>query len=824
MSYVKTIVKVGEQSTLHLRNTKLYRAITIDELKGLCDKLDAEIVIIESISDNEYGAASEFLKHYAESGHKVFFYTNSNDEYTNGLADELDLEVATNNEEMCKLIEVQCGINTRVDISIPTVETGEIDNFGMDGNLDIGLLEQQTDIFVEMPDIKSKESFDNSDLGIEEDEDKTTKVEDNTETKEVSVGDISDTSNTSDEEVSVNKETIIELENTKKELQQTKDRLAELHKVIKAVKDERDTFKLELQSIEEIDIITDAITIDEHNKLVTRAKELEEELSRSANISSEELSKLREQVNSLNDDNSKLELKNDELTRLVDEFKSNHDEDKIAELSSTIDELNSEINRINSEYNKCVDLLAKSNKKNEDITNQVEFERAIRQQLNDLLIATINKAETINVVENELEKSRQENERLIARLGNMTANLNDVVNKYNRLESAFNSKINQAKELMQSELDSIKKENSGLIAKLAVTTSELDNQKRIYSELIVAAGGDELGVRNLASQNTYLQEIVSTLRTKITELQEQKDKAENDKDEVQAKLQDTISRNESLAKQLNMSTGNFFGVPTTGLIHPISYTSSAKVILVTGTGSYGITTTALSIASKLAKSGRVTYIDFDMISAKADSWFKVSPLITGIGGLNPKAEMNSGLGLLVDKGIGFFIPYANSIMKYCELDGNKMNYISGFYSVPDTNKLISTNFEQFINFCGGSSDYTVIDFGRLGATELCNNIVRAFSKIALKTVVVSTNDKFDIRNARIILKKYNIDMENVAWLINLSEDTKMEEGIKKFILPASYYIMPFADDFYGKKKLFENSRTTRGRFEKFLNENILGRL
>ena len=84
----------------------------------------------------------------------------------------------------------------------------------------------------------------------------------------------------------------------------------------------------------------------------------------------------------------------------------------------------------------------------------------------------------------------------------------------------------------------------------------------------------------------------------------------------------------------------------------------------------------------------------------------------------------------------------------------------------------------------------------------------------------STNDRFDIRNARVMIQKIGIDISKVAWLINLSADTKLDDTSKKMIHPAKLAFMPFIDYFYGEKKTFMNDRSSRGKFERFLESAV----
>jgi MinD-like ATPase involved in chromosome partitioning or flagellar assembly len=254
-------------------------------------------------------------------------------------------------------------------------------------------------------------------------------------------------------------------------------------------------------------------------------------------------------------------------------------------------------------------------------------------------------------------------------------------------------------------------------------------------------------------------------------------------------------------------------------VPPCNYTGKGMIIPVFGCGSFGTTTTAMSIALKLATDAKVLYIDFDMVMPKADAWFKVNPIVKNVPDFDQFGSSKfTGLGLFIDRGVQFFLSYTASIVnKPIPTKGGCVDYISGFYKRPDKIKLISADYTSFFNYCGNNYTYIVVDFGKLGCSELNDIIIKMVSDIAYRNVVVTTNDKFEIRTFSMKMDEAHISKDNVAWLLNMCENTKIEDTSKKLISPANYSMMPFNPDLYGKKVDFTKDKLTRDKLDLFMN-------
>ena len=91
----------------------------------------------------------------------------------------------------------------------------------------------------------------------------------------------------------------------------------------------------------------------------------------------------------------------------------------------------------------------------------------------------------------------------------------------------------------------------------------------------------------------------------------------------------------------------------------------------------------------------------------------------------------------------------------------------------------------------------------------------------MRTVVVTSSDRLEIRNTRRDIQEIGININNVAWLVNLASSTKLDDKSRQRISPAEFMVMPFIDDFYGQKKDFSSSRLSRDKLNVFLEKSIL---
>ena len=617
------------------------------------------------------------------------------------------------------------------------------------------------------------------------------------------------------------------------------DKIKGLNKTVKAVKDERDAFKAELVALEESAIIEDPVVLDEYEKLKARAEELEANLSNASSKTSEEvegliaerdglaaiLDALKIEKVTLEDKIGELEIQNSSLESQLISAKDTSAKDeqidelgnKVTELSGTIQNLTIQLNTVNSELNKRkADIERLTAEKAREISN--------REHILNLLQRAIIKLRSVEVLQNEVDTLRDENVNLYHQNELLQAELNDTRAKLTKTANDADVRVELARKFAQEDLENTKQFNLELHAKIEELQSQLSARETQYNSLVQVAGFDESGASSMVNNVRTLEAMNTNLRSQLSEMTLARDASEREKIEMRQSLGNLKEQNDKLTTQIRAMSSGYSGGAGTGVIPPILYSGRASIICVTGSGSYGITTTAYSAALNLANQGKTLFIDFDMISAKADSWFKMSPMVKTIPGINPNNPKSSGLGIFIDRGAQFFLGYAPQIIqRTIRTKGGSLDYLSGLYEKPDVVKLVAADFSQILNYCGNTYDYIVIDFGRLGASEINNQILKIFSDVSRCTVMVTSSDRVDIRNARIELQKARIDIAKMAWLVNLAESTKLDEQSRSRIMPAQMMQLPFISDFYGQKKDFSKDRMSKDKFKVFLEKCILRR-
>lgn len=841
------IVKVGNKSASLFRNAIIYRAITINEIKTLVDKKKSKIIVIENIKEKEYNNALEFIKQYiTDENNKVYFYVPNNDETTTGMADELSLNIYLNIKELYKVIENECGVNLDTDISLNknNEETIE-DEEGFNSSLNIDeMLGASSSSSIDISDIQSKviknkdeaeiSYIPNEELGIISE-----KMDDISDIQEEQIEE-SDNQDVAELKIELNetkknlRETEIKLEETEQKYRDSMTQRESLNNIIKAIKDERDTIRKEFENFEISDIIEDPETLAEFNRLKETVEQLQLEIGNKSSLSNEEVDRLTKEkdelikkIDELTNKNIELEGKyseleiakiavDNELNTLKDDTKT---EEEIKSLNDQIHELSDNITSLNNDIAKLNNDIAEKENEISILNETISKYSKIIEIMKKLLSTAVTKLSITNSLEEQIKMLISTNDKLDTELGKTKAALNDSQIKLNRLNTETERRIELATSFAKEDLESTKQENGSLRAQLQIVQSQLTAKELQYNNLIKATGMDESGANTILENNKILETMNQTLRQQMAELKTVCESLERDKSERDQSIRSLQDINGRLTTQLKAMSSGFSGGATSSLVQPFTYNNRAQVITIFGSGSYGITTTAFSIANNLSAYGRVLYIDFDMVSAKADSWFAMAPIVEGVPGVK-----NSGLGIIVDRGTSFALPYMNIIIKqFAKTKGGCLDYLSGFVSKPDLIKLVACDFGALMNYVGGSYAYVIIDFGRLGTSDVNDQLLKVFSNISRSNVVVTSNDRIDIRNTVIKIQKLGLSKTNMAWLINLADSTKIDKQNEQRISPASYMQIPFIDDFYGKHKDFSKDRISRDRFNSFLEKSILRR-
>ena len=243
------------------------------------------------------------------------------------------------------------------------------------------------------------------------------------------------------------------------------------------------------------------------------------------------------------------------------------------------------------------------------------------------------------------------------------------------------------------------------------------------------------------------------------------------------------ANNERLEKEMEALKQNQ-GVSATGGTISMNrgYNGRAKIIQVIGSGSYGTTTTAMTIAQRFI-GRRVLYLDLDLVSPKADSWFNINPVCDMLTDIQDPLG-RTGVAALIEQGTPYVIRNYHSIVKHKINQGNYvLDYFSGTYKTPLSSKIYTVDYSLLFNFIGNDYDYIVVDSGRLGSSDVYDSVIRTISEMAYKNVVVTTGDKFEIRTQRVKIDYTKIPLGTLVWVVNMSNSNVVGQDIKKIIGP-----------------------------------------
>lgn len=622
-------------------------------------------------------------------------------------------------------------------------------------------------------------------------------------------------------------------------MEESSKKIVELSKSIKSIKDERDLYHSELTRFESSDIIVDPATLSKFEEMKGRLEELKASALESSSKTSQEVSDLQDKLKKLSEDLDaalsekmdlegklgELEVERDTLLKdLNDARDTSAQDEQIQGLSEQL----AEQQRALEEKEGQIETLETQISENKTHIANINISLGEVKQAKEGLLAQLSQAEAkvaeFDRLSKALDSERETNRKLYLDNQRISSALQDRTNSLKTLQDSLDQKVKAAREFAEQELQAARNDSIALKAQLDMAKQKLQSVESRYSNLSEMVGLTEDGASTLVENNKTLELINQGLRKQVVELQRSVDSYNKQLIASRENIENVKAQNNKLNSQVRAFSSNMTGGVSVGVIPPIHYTANARVISVVGSGSYGTTTTAFTLANYLASGSRVIYVDMDMVSAKADSWFKTSPLIQGVPGVTGGSSKSSGLGIIIDKGTNLFVTYADQIiLKPVKTKNGRLDYLSGLYEKFDVLKLVSADFTQLFNYLGSCYDYIVVDCGRLGSSDINNQIIKVISDITLRTVMVTSADRIDIRNTRIEIQRARLDMHRVAWLINLAENTKTDDRVRNSISPAQYVQIPFVDDFYGQRKTFTSDRVSRERFKMFTEKCILGR-
>lgn len=882
----KIIVKVGNKSRVQFANSKVYRAITAKDLELIAKRHnDCNIVVIESISEDEQEEVREFARQFKESNeaHSVLFFIPENDDITSGIADELDYNIYLTLSDLYKYIYDTYDINVSILVDDrKRINSSEIEDNIPDGITDIfgGIGEDEESDIAET--IKAIDDADNNaDNSIEDNIDTDTEqssadvvdeistennTDDTDEPVEAVINDTSDNniaetnsedvttettdeSDSSDIEESANIETDeatseyieklkMQLNDTKydlneafKDMREANSKIDSLEEVIRAITAEKQDIIDKFNAIMvDGSILEDPISLADYSLIKQHSDELEAHVIE-LNVT---IKNLEEKIESKDLEINSSETTIEELNNTVNEIKS-----KLKELNTAIDsgEIHKEVieeytDKLNAETKTkeaALDRVRILEDENSKLSNDVTvFKDRISKESDTRLAYQTKLQQAISKIR-DLSGKLLESEKQIGELTNKLkeAQLSekDSKSRITKLEKSVNDtdkKIELAKSESSSELIKLNSEIDSLKTQLQNSNELLEAKTEQYNKLVEASGVDENSAGALIESNKALEALSGNLREQLNKANAMLQKAQKDAKTASDNAKSYKTKSETLQKTLDSIT-NIGGMTSGVSIAPINSSSiNSKIITVSGSGSYGITTTAMSLANRISATNRVLYIDFDLVSPMADAWFKKNPMINSVPGTVNRSICNSSLGIFIEHGIDTFKNNINKlIINVNTTKGGGLYYLSGLYYSPDTVKLMTADYKGLFEVLSSNFQYIIIDFGRLGSSEISDKLYSTIADISDKNIVVTTTNIFEVRNFTRKIDNINIDKFRIAWLFNMCESTALDANVKKLVDGYNYSLIPRME-FYGKQENFLRNTLTRERFNIFVDSYIFG--
>lgn len=549
---------------------------------------------------------------------------------------------------------------------------------------------------------------------------------------------------------------IKDIDRLTKELEEAKELKAQYSGELETTKSELGETKVELSNAKES--VTQYITKvgEQSNKI--------NELTETINSLNEKIETLQSSLNSETSDLTS------EKNALIEELKGIKEE-----LKETIGKYNKLIDKIVSLRGKIIEsYLCFTSAENIGIDTETSDFELILDKATDIMSKFSDiwnenarvKGElgSAKGIEDSLNKQVSEQEIKIKQLTEEVSAKSDLItDKENEIERQKNI-INGFEETKRKEMED--------------TTNEL---KTARAEVVAVTQKFNMANTQLVDKEKYIGELSKQVITLEKEASEQSKKIESLENELYAAK---LSASNIAGGTVSMSRG---------------YNGSAKIIQVFGSGSYGITTVAMTIAHRFINK-RVLFIDLDLVSPKADGWFSINPVCDGLVDIQDTIN-KTGVAALVNNGTPYVIRNFDKIVKHkIKQRDYVLDYFSGIYTTPQSSKLYSIDYTMLFSYLSDMYDYIIVDSGRIGSSDTYDSVIRTINDMSHRNVIVTSSDKYDIRTQKVKMDYTNIDLSKSIWVTNLADTNVISPEVKKLTGGVKLVQLIKVLNYYGIKK------------------------
>lgn len=777
---MKCIVKVGRTTTVKLRNCDVDRAVTMKELKRKIQESSYDYIIVESVSDKDFGKLKEMVADTGVKRESIVIYNPECSCESEGLTivkgiEKLQVYMSESSGVDVKTYDMDYPADWREEAVEEAIETvGEEDN-------SIGVAEEEYSGIEETEDepieeVSEVEEAPRRVIGFQPAVDTAIKKADEVEKYIQSIGDVDDKQETEEEEDGVP---------TGITKEQEEYFLGQIHSLTERLrywqtKAENTSFEMEKLR-------------DKLDKLIV-TEEVAEFMSSTADER-----ELAEQVKALSDFKDRYETLLPQIEELKE--KAEKAEQEALELRTTnrgLEEtIEDEVDARLSLSKVISEVAYDAYKLKRDIEAKEGTIERIRSGHADIQEEVDRLQEEINTRDRLIEEMTVQQAEVVAELKNENASLMSQLEENAEKVMEYSSQVGELKE----EVARITREAEELQEKIVVKEEEVvaqNNQIARFNAMNV----DEMQVDIAA-----LQESNQMLQTEVGKLVREKENFEHLYSEAQLEIRNLKEYGDKLGiTARSLARTNEIG-DTVEI--ECKYFGKAMIIPVFGSGSYGVTSLTFSIAQLLP--GRVLVVDFDLVSPKMDNWFGVNPINADLPGI-PNMMHRTGFGALIDKDTEYVIQNRKGIIKQnktktARTDKHPVDYFSGAYSGSnntqtsddiDAYKLMAVDFTQFFSYFGNEYDYIIIDCGRLGGSNMEEALIKMLNKISFRNIAISLHNAGDCRTMFMRMGRMRIDGHKTMWITNMASSNGLTSDMKKCLkFTAEHYCLRLEPKIFG---------------------------
>jgi len=784
---LRAIVKVGRSSDIKFNNVQAYRAINYREVEGmLSNDENISFVVFEEVNDADVSRIKNILKSF-----NILGIIYNKQPINEDIIDELGIQAVSSLQDLQLYIDRQLGVNVStfktegIDDEYSVNDTAKEEWLGEDEkpSVDIETIEAEK-LNVELEDAINALN-DNFETHSER-EDEHIQITDIMSKDDIDkdLDDFDDIFNSLETEFTEEVETLEDLENKKRQEEEMNNLKHQLNYALETIK-----------NISEVKVHLED-EINQYKEFIDRIKSSEEIIE--VNINSSDKQELEQKVDELQNKINQLNIELAESLKLSDkvvELEGRLKEKELELQNVTSNDLVQELNdRLNLEVSSRLFLAQSVLTLNNELNKTQE---ALYKKMQEVgkVIAEYKSLETafneLSTEKEELVRGKRETE---LTLGSQVTALSDKVTELTLKLADANG------ELAEQEKKVLEKDNAilALTEDLESTKGLLDATQKILNEQsnevhrFEAMGADEMQENMLALEesNSTLAEEIGKLRRDADELARQlkdKDFTINNLGEEKKSLEIALK-----AAAKRMGAGESMKIKC-------DYSGKAFVLPVFGSGSFGITSTAVSLAYELK--GNVLIMDFDIVNPKIDTWYGKNPLNKTLQDIDNDMK-KTAFGALVEKGTDYVIRNRLEIVTTVSENKkteNRVDYFSGIYTRVDMFKLLAVDFSELLTYFGNEYDYIVVDLGRIGGSEITNALIRMFNEISFKNILVALHDGADCRTLSIRAQTERINRSKSIWALNIAKSDKMTTLMKNSISTSKYVIFGRDMKIYGER-------------------------